>query len=176
MALIKNAELHFVKCDPKRPNAKFNKKNPTWEVQIRTTDKNQRKEWEAMGLPVKAVVPDEGAPYWKVNLRKKSFKESGEAAKPVNVVNGQLDDIDPNTIGNGSIGHVRIYQYEYNNEGTQGIASILMAIQVVRHILYVAQPREDDFEMTETEVIAPAVTEGQASGAQHDSDDDDGDY
>ena len=156
MAIIKDCSIWFAKLDPKRPNSKFNKKNPTWELQIRTNDKNVKKEWEALGLGVKPVVPDEGEPYFRVNLRKKSIKEDGEPASYVKVVDGNLKDVDPNTVGNGSIGNIRIFQYKYKNDGKEGTASVLMGIQLTRHILYKAKPRDDDFEETETEVVAPA--------------------
>ena len=154
MAIIKNCELWFVKADPKRPNSKFNKKNPTWEVQIRTESKEVKKQWEALGLSVKAVVPDEGAPYFRVNLRKKSVKENGESSSPVGIKDGKLNPMDPNTIGNGSIGNIRIFQYEYTKEGGgNGIANVLMAIQVTKHIVYTPKARDDDFEETDMEVI-----------------------
>ena len=117
MAILKGVEIWFAKVDPARPNAKFNKKNPTWEVQLRTADKAKKKEWEALNLPVKAVVPDEGEPYFRLNLRKKSIKADGEASSPVSILNGHLEAVDPNSIGNGSIGNARIYQYEYPKEG-----------------------------------------------------------
>ena len=154
MAILKDCEIWFLKADPKRPNPKFNKKNPTWECQIRTSSKEVKKEWEALNLGVKAVVPDEGAPYFRVNIKKKSIKEDGTAASPVKVLNGQMEEIDPNTIGNGSRGHIRIFQYEYPKEGGgKGIASVLMGVQVTKHLVYKPKARDDDFGMTETETI-----------------------
>lgn len=163
MAILKNCEIWFAKVDPKRPNAKFNKTNPTWECQIRTTDKEVKKYWESLDLPVKAVVPDDDSkPYFRVNLRKKSIKEDGEPASPVKVVNGGLEDLDPNSIGNGSIGHLRIFQYEYpKGDGGKGTASVLMGIQITKHIVYKAKPRDDDFGMENTETIEP---EGEEEG------------
>ena len=156
MPIIRDCELHFAKLDPKRPNNKFNKTNPTWEVQIRTTDKAVKKLWEELELPVKAVVPDEGAPYFRVNLRKKSIKEDGEAASPIKVVNGKLEDMDPTSIGNGSIGNVRIFQYEYpKKDGGNGSASVLMGIQVTKHIVYTPKPRNDEFTEAEMETVEP---------------------
>lgn len=156
MAIVKDCELWFCKLDPKRPNSKFNKKNPTWEVQIRTSNKDQKKEWEALGLQVKAVVPDEGEPFFRVNLRKKSIKEDGDKAGPIKVVDGAMNEIDPNSIGNGSIGNIRIFQYEYPKEGGgKGIASVLMGVQVTKHLVYKPKPRDDDFEATDTVVIDP---------------------
>jgi hypothetical protein len=148
MALLRNCELFYTKLDPKRPNNKFDKENPTWDCQIRTTSKEVKKEWEALNLPVKAVVPDEGAPYYRVNLRKRSIKSDGTAAEPVSVVDGRLTAIDPNTIGNGSIGNIRIFQYEYDKRASsgKGVATILMGLQVTKHVVYEARPRDDDFQ------------------------------
>ncbi len=156
--IIKNCELYFAKLDPTRPNAKFNKKNPTWELQIRTSDQETRKQWTQMGLNVKPVVPDEGEPFFRVNLRKKSTKEDGEKASPVDVVDAQLNPVDAKSIGNGSVGNVKVFQYEYTREGGgKGIASVLMGVQLLKHIVYVPKPRDDDFEPEgETEVFEPS--------------------
>lgn len=168
MALLKNCEIHYVKCDPKHPNANFNKKNPTWEVQIRTTSLEQKKEWEALSLKPKLLVGKEGSEnegepiltadgkkQWRVNLKKKSITKDGEKASPVKVVNGGLEDIDPNTVGNGSLANVRIYQYEFTADGKKGTASVLMAMQVKKHIVYTPKARDDDFEEEDTETINP---------------------
>jgi hypothetical protein len=166
MSFLNNVKLYFVKCDPKRPNAFYNKENPTWEVQIRTHDRVQAKEWESQGIPLKVVIPDpekddaetvKAGPYWKTVLRKRSKKKDDDgnltiANGPVEVMDGHLNDIDPNTIGNGSIGNLRIFQYDYpKGEGT-GTATVLMGIQVTTHKLYT--PTRETFGQTETVRIA----------------------
>jgi hypothetical protein len=169
MAMIKNAEVHFVRCDPKRPNASYNKKNPTWEVQIRTSDLAQRDEWKKQNLNVKMlttkaegadeddpkvpVLTPDGKKIYRVNLKKGSIKKDLTKAEPVKVINGALEDIDPNTIANGSRANIRVFQYDYKNDEGEGIASMLMAIQVIKHIVYVPKARDDDFDMQDTEVI-----------------------
>lgn len=155
MTQIKKAELWFARVVPDRPNKKFNKDNPTWEVQIRTYDAAQKKEWEAQGIKLKAVVPDDGGkPFWKTTLKKKIRKKDGSDSTPVEVKGGNLRDIDPAIIGNGSIGNIRVYQYEYKNDaGQTGIANVLMSIQLTKLIKYTPKPREDDFEEEEMEVI-----------------------
>lgn len=166
MPIINDCELWFCKLDPKRPNSKFNKENPTWECQIRTTDKAVKKHWEQLGLNVKSVVPDEGLPFFRVNLRKKSIKEDKEKASPIKVINGKLEEIDPNSVGNGSVGNVRIFQYEFPKQGGgKGLASVLMGIQVTKHIVYTPKPRGDDFAETETETIDPDRSGGDSDGA-----------
>jgi hypothetical protein len=164
--ILNDCELWFAKLDPKRPSAKFNKKNPTWELQIRTTDKEQKKQWEEASLSVKAVIPDEEdlKPYYRVNLRKKSIKADGDPASPVEVVDGNLDAVNPNSIGNGSIGNIRLFQYEYPKEDSneKGIASIMMGVQLTKHIVY--KPKKDpndEFGQTSTEVITPAEEEDE---------------
>jgi hypothetical protein len=155
MPQIKNAELYFCKLNRKRPNDKFNKENPTWECQIRTSDKEVKKVWEAMGLSVKAIVPDDGPTYFRVNLRKKSIKKDGSPASPVKCVNGKLDEVDPDTIGNGSIGNVRVFQYPFEKNGKKQLVSVLMGVQLVKHILYKPKAMDDEFEETESEVTDP---------------------
>lgn len=166
MALIKNAELYFAKLDPKRPSAKYNKENPTWELQIRTQDPEQKKQWEGLDLKPKLIVYSErdtehagepilvnGKKQWRVNLRKRSLDKDKEPTNPVEVVDGNMEKVDPNTIGNGSIGNLRIYQYVYGDENK--VATVLMKVQLVKHIVYVRKPSDDDFEMLETETILP---------------------
>jgi hypothetical protein len=168
MPLIKNAELWFAKVDPDRPNRKFNKKNPTWEVQLRTKDKAQKKEWEAQGLSVKTIDPDDDSGiYYRVNLRKRTIKADGEPSSPVEVIYGNKKPCDPTTIGNGSIGNVRIYQYPFENEaGEKGTASVLMGIQLTKHIMYTPKARDDDFEEEETEIIEEEESEDDESSPE----------
>ena len=152
MAILKNVEIWHPRLDPRRPNDRFNKLNPTWEVQMRTTEKSVKKEWEEMGLFVKAIVPDEGKPYWRVNLKKKTGKTDGTKSKPVKVIDGKMNELDPNTIGNGSIANVRVLQREYTRPGTeeQAIATTLMGVQVTRLVPYNFEAgedfQEDDFQ------------------------------
>jgi len=153
MAIIKEAQLYFCKLDPKRPNDKFDRENPTWEVQIRTNDKKKAKEWEDLKLKVNKDEDKQGKLYYKVNLKKKSKKRDGSDQEPVTVVGGDLTAIDPNTIGNGSIANIRIYQYEYDVAGRKGLASMLMAVQITELHKYEPKPREDDFEMSEMKVV-----------------------
>lgn len=186
MALIKNCEIHYVKCNPKRPNASFNKKNPTWEVQLRTSSPEQKKEWDAAKLYPKLMVHKEGTVneegediggepiktedgkrQYRVNLKKKSLNKEGEKAGPVEVINGAMEPIDPDTIGNGSIANVRIFQYDYKKEGTNedAVASVLMGIQLKKHIIFAGKPHDDDWEEGETETIAPPPEEGAEEAA-----------
>ena len=158
MAILKNVELFYPRLDPKKPNAKFNKEQPTWEVQIRTRDKKVKNEWAALNLKPKTVEDDDGKVFYSVTLRKKSKKKDGEANQPVKVIDGGLNDINPMSIGNGSVGNVRIFQYEYGDEGK--IASMLMAVQITKLNEYIPKASDDEFEMTETEIVRVADADG----------------
>ena len=169
MAILKNCELFFAKLNPTKPNDRFDKENPTWEVQIRTRDKAQAKEWKDLSISVKPDEDDAGI-FYKASLKKRSKKRSGEDQNPVSLVGGDLSPIDPDKLGNGSVGNVRIYQYDYNIGGREGIASMLMAIQVTTYKEYAPKPREDDFEMMDMKVVK--VADNQQIDFEETSDDD----
>ena len=175
MAILNDVAVFFVRCNPERPNATFSKKNPKWEVQLITTDPAKREEWASHGLKPRLMVykegdPKEGEPIltedgkkqWRLNLSKNSLKEEKGvmvAAKPVEVVDGNREPVDPDTIGNGSICNVRVYLYEYDSAkkpGTKEIGHILMGIQVTTHVVYTAKPKEE-FGKAETKRIVPAA-------------------
>ncbi len=179
MAMLMNVEVYWVKCDPEKPSKLFSPKNPTWELQMRTTSKDVRKEWTNLNIKSKAVREDKDDEdskilYYVTNLKKRSLKDDGTKAPPVTVVNGRGKDLDPNTIGNGSIANIRIFQHNYSfkdDDGKvmEGVGTILMGIQVVKHVMYVAAPMEDFDDIGETEVIMPdAAPAGSAQAASED--------
>ena len=167
MPILQNVEIHYIHLDPKRPNATFNKANPTWEIQIRTRDKAQKKEWEAMGIRVKIEEPDDAPLFYKANLNKKSFTQqkseanpNPEMADPVTVVDGKRNPIDPNTIGNGSIANIRVFQRDHYSDPDKKVC-ILMGVQVTKLVKYVPKPRgfDDEFGETETVVVETEAPE-----------------
>ena len=189
MAILKNVEVFYVKCDPTRTSTKVTPTEPRWEVQIRTQDKTQKKEWEGLGIKVKVVDPDDGAIYYKATLTKKAFKkvkgadgtEALEAAKPVEVVDGNLDKLDSNTIGNGSVANIRIFSSDYSftdKEGKkmEGTKHTLMGMQLTKHIVY--EPKvQESFGKTSTERVEKPEEEdpdnedeGGFTAAEHASD------
>jgi len=166
MAILHDCEIWFAKLDPAHPNNRYNKENPTWEVQLRTKSKEQKAEWEALGIKVVAHREDDDGPvlYYRANLRKKSKKADGEDGSIVGVIDGECDPVDPNTIGNGSIANIRIYQYNYSDaeSGKSGKATVLMGVQLTKHIVYTPKPREDEFKKAKTERVVPADEDAEA--------------
>jgi hypothetical protein len=175
MTVVNNAELWFARLDPKYPNDKFNKDNPTWEVQIRTKDRKVAKLWkDEYSLKTTQELDADDKPYWKSNLKRRSKKANGEALSPVEVVDGDLNPVDPRTIGNGSIGNVSLFQYESKSEAAKGkIISMLKKIQLTKHIVY-DPPKKDEFAKTKTEVVKAEGSEGtESTGTSFDDMDDD---
>lgn len=176
MAIIKNVEIWFTKVDPARPSTKLDPKKPTWETQMRTKSKEVRKQWLEMNLRVKTVredKEDEDSPiaYYQCNLKKKAVKADGSKAAPVSVVNGRGQDIaDVNSIGNGSIANIRVFQHDYTFEGVKGIATVLMGLQLTRHVVYVPTAMEEFDDAGDTETVDPAPSEGASGDAGDDSD------
>lgn len=172
--LIKNCEIHYPKLNPTRPNTHFSKERPTWEVQLRTTDKAQAKDWREKGLKVKLHEDDEtGDTYYKVTLTKRSVKADGTKAEPVRVINGALQPIDPDSIANGSIANITIYQYESTNSetGVKSTVSMLTGVQITKHIIRKKSERKDEFEESPYEAILPeGVDPVAAFEAQQDDD------
>jgi hypothetical protein len=145
--ILENVELWYAHLDPSRPNTRFSKARPSWDVQIRTSDKAQRKEWIASNLKVRDIIPDEdgAAPYFTATLRKKVIKADGSHGEPPEVVDADLNTVDPRTIGNGSRGNVRVFQYEFTrDDGSTGIANVLMGVQLTEHIVYTPKPSRPD--------------------------------
>ena len=154
--ILNNAELYYVQMDPKRPaKAKDKNKPDYWVCQVRTTDKEVKKAWQEANINATAVVPDEGEPYYKVSFKRNTINAKGEEAECPEIVNGNLDTVDPTTIGNGSIGNIRLFQHKYEaGDGfAAGISSVLMGLQLTKHIIYVKD--KEEFSKTETEVISP---------------------
>ncbi len=149
--ILSNVELYFAKLDPATPNSRFDKDNPTWEVQIRTKDKAVAKEWKDNNLRVTPDENDEGV-FYRANLKKKSKKRDGSDMAPVNVVAGDLSPVNPSTIGNGSIANLSVFQYDYKVSGKEGIASMLMGVQITTLNEYTPRPKEGGFAPTEFKV------------------------
>jgi hypothetical protein len=149
--ILNDVELYFAKLDPQYPNARFNKENPTWEVQIRTKDKAVAKYWKENNLKVTPDENDEGV-FYRANLKKKSKKRDGSDMAPVNVVAGDLSPVDPSTIGNGSIANLSVFQYSYSVNGSDGVASMLMGVQITTLNEYKPAPKQGGFTPTEYKV------------------------
>lgn len=166
--ILNNVAVYYARLRPEFPN-KYNPARPAWTLEIRTTDKAVKKDWQAAKIRVTTVDPDDGPVYYKASLRRKLTGKNGKQLKPVEVVNGRGVAIDPGSIGNGSICNIRIFQYDsINPENGESVrVSMLCAVQVVKHIVYTPPPQEN-FEEAGYEVV------GSVGGESSDKLDDTG--
>ena len=131
--IIRDAELHWAKLG--KPVAPFG--TLQWEIQMRTKNKATAEAWKKeYYLPVKTENDDDEGTYYKVNLKRKAVTKDGKDNTPPEVVNGAKQPIDSNSIGNGSVGNVMIFQYPYDVAGRKGVSSILSKVQVIDHKVY----------------------------------------
>jgi len=151
-AIIRGAELWWAKLDPKHPVEPFG--TLQWEVQLRFP-KSAVEEMEQFGTVKKCK---EGKLY-QLNLKKKAVKADGEPAKPIKVElkneDGDLEEIDPRTIGNGSVGAVKIMLRDYQITGPkgkvtkEGTAITLHAVQLDEEGYIKYEPRDGGFDFDE---------------------------
>lgn len=170
MPILRNCEIWFARLDPKRPNAKQNKENPTWEVQLRTSDRATKEQWAEHNLkvtPVRENGDEEGRIlYWRTNVRKRSKKKDGTDAQPIKVKYGNGSEVDGTTIGNGSIGDIMIREYDYTFEGRKGSSASLEQIMLRKHIVYKPTAGDmEDFDEVETEVVENSEDESSEEQA-----------
>lgn len=162
MPIFRNCEIWYPHLDPKRPSTKF-PGTPSWEVQIRTSSIEQKKEWEEAGLKPKLmlhtkgeqegepILNDQGKKQWRVNIRKKSILKDNTAAEPVTVIDGAMAEVNPRTIGNGTIANIKTKCYDKEDGGK---THILLGVQLTKHIVYVPKENED-FGEAETVRVEP---------------------
>jgi len=120
-----------------------------WEMVIATDDPAKIKELQDYGLNVKMDKNDEKVHF--VNLKRKGVKADGNPNAPVKVVDGKLQPMESNNIGNGSKVNVNLWQYEYEAPGRKGIATSLTAVQVVELVEYTPSA---GFDVVETATAA----------------------
>lgn len=157
---LRNVTMYWVKCSKDKPEPAFGTSGPKWSIEIRTKSKEQSAEWKALGINVKLTEGDDGV-FYRASLRKQTHKKDGTPYAPVVFVNGQLEEVDPATVANGSVGNIRIWTnpFELKDPKTgailkSGTAVMLMKVQLVKHVVYVRTERQE-FEMIDTEVVNP---------------------
>jgi len=121
-----------------------------WELQVRFP-KSRVEEMEQYGT-VKAVEGEKGV--YSLNLKKKALKSDGSAAQPIEVLGKKADEvIDPKTIGNGSVGNVKLMLRDYEIKGPNGKVTkrgtqvMLTKVQVTELVKYTPKAGNDfDFD------------------------------
>lgn len=145
-AIIKNVELYWAKLNPSKPVSPFGEEQ--WEIQIRFPKKRVA-EMEQYGS-VKEVPDQKGV--YQLNLKKKAIKKDGSKAQPIEVVGTTAGSvINPTTIGNGSVGNIKVMLRDYQIKSPKGVVTkegtqvTLTKVQVTNLIKY--EPKgNDDFD------------------------------
>jgi hypothetical protein len=150
--ILKEVEIWYPRL--KTPSSRFSKTNPEYSIQLRTSDKAVKQDWVDQGLNPKVVVDeDTGRMYWKLNLSKKSLKSDGSLAAMPTCVGPKLDEINPDTVGNGSIADIRIFMREYTDtEGRIKYKPVIQGIQLRKLIERVPFEKTDIEEFDELDV------------------------
>ena len=137
--VINNVELNWAKLSKPFTN-QFGATQ--YELQIATKDASKKDEIEAStGLKMK-----EKDGKFTLNLKRKAKDSKGQDMAPVRVVDSAKAALDGGSIGNGSIGNVIVWQFEYEFAGRKGVGSSLTAVQVTDLVKYESKPSVD-FEM-----------------------------
>jgi hypothetical protein len=150
MAIINNIEIHWVKCDPSKPE-RFQGKGPAkFSVQLRVKDKKVKEALEKdYGFKFSPMEVDDKVVY-KTSISRYAFGSGADGNedltkpnKPVNVILKDGTPLDPNTVGNGSIANVSFYVKEDKSSRT------LKGIQVSKLFKFEPRVSEDEFELSD---------------------------
>ena len=123
-----------------------------YELQIATADANKKAEIEkSTGLSMK-----EKDGKFILSLKRKAKRKDGSDNGAPRVVDSAKAPVDGMTIGNGSIGNVIVFQFEYEYAGRKGISSSLTAVQVTKLEKYEAKSNVDFDVIGDAPAAAPS--------------------
>jgi len=143
---IRGVKLEFVRFDPDRPVEAYGQdhvpdgqKVYQWETRVIIPTAEQAQELANQHLRVKKH--DDGT--FSMNLKRKTLNSKGQQNQPVRVVDcgnpatkqPPQDFKEVNTIGNGTIANLSVYQFHYVTNGG-GISEVLSAVQIVDLVPY----------------------------------------
>lgn len=78
-----------------------------------------------------------------INVDRPATNSKGQA-NTIRVVNAEKAPMTA-PIGNGSVGHVMVYSYDWSMQGRSGRKTVLIAVQVTKHVEY--NPEGVDFDI-----------------------------
>jgi hypothetical protein len=170
--IIKDLSLFWAKLDPAKPVEPFGE--PQWEIQVRFP-KKRVKEMEAYGK----VKETDTAGVFSMNFKKKALLKSGEASKPVKLVDKTGKAVDSKTLGNGSTGAVKLMLKDYEIKGPKGQVTksgtqvMLIAVQVTDMIVYEPKGGGADFDYDDEAPVEDKKIPAKNKRVPVDAEDDD---
>ena len=153
MALLKGKKAMWAKLST--PEKKYGSDDTQWSIDLIVSDADSRK-WVKSKLAMKERFLDiDGEEVCVIKLKKDThWKKSGEAKTPIKVVDAYGQDVDPRTIGNGSVVNAQYTVRDWEFQGKKGKTAELVAIQVVELVEYTGGDQSvagDEFEFAKME-------------------------
>ena len=165
MPLLKNVEAHWSKLG--KPEKMYRSEKTQWAINA-VCDIKVAKAWQKKGYAQKVrtmEIAGEDTPY--IYLTKPTHRRSGEDNKSIKVFDKFGNDVNPDTIGNGSTVNIQYRTYEWEFQGDKGVKAELVAVQVVDLVEYKSGGDNNEFDFAD----APAAKDA-FSDANDDDDDD----
>jgi hypothetical protein len=153
MALLKNKVAMWSKLGT--PEKKYGSEDTQWSIDLVVSDADSRK-WVKSKLAMKErFIEVDGKESCVIKLKKDThWKKSGESKTPVKVVDSYGQDVDPRTIGNGSVVNAQYSVRDWEFQGKKGKTAELVAIQVIELVEYAGGANNlagDEFEFAKME-------------------------
>ena len=122
-----------------KPEQSFDKTYTQWSVVVLVDDATSEKMVKAgmTGAGKTTTVDGTDVPSIRMN-RKTHWKKSGDEKTPVKVVDMYGQDLDPRTIGNGSVANIQYTATPYDFNGKKGRSVELVAVQIIELVEYKA--------------------------------------
>jgi hypothetical protein len=112
-----------------KPNTTY---DDTWQIDV-CLDEDNKNIVESLGLTVQNKGDEKGD---FVKIKRKVYKNDGSMRPAPVVKDSENNDWDGRSIGNGSLVNVKFSTYDWEYNKKKGVASYLLAVQVVDLIPY----------------------------------------
>ena len=135
MALLKEKKIMWAKLG--KPEESFDKTYTQWSVVVLIDEvmSSKMKKAGLTGAGKTTIVGEKEVPSIRMS-RKTHWKKSGDEKTPVKVVDMYGQDIDPRTVGNGTVANIQYTATPYEFNGKIGKSVELIAIQVIDLVEY----------------------------------------
>ena len=149
MAVIQNVQLFWLNCNPEKPRRFQNKASApaTWSLQFRVADKKTADSYaKDFGFRF-TPVEDDGKIVYRTSISAYAFaagpdgeEDPNRPNRPIRVIGADGRDIDPDTVGNGSIGNISFYVRDDKSSRS------LRGVQVTTWKVFKPRDAEDEFD------------------------------
>lgn len=154
MAVLKNVTAYW--CKTGKPEKKYASEETQWSVKL-VVEPKISKAWVKKGFAQKEKTMEvDGKEHRMIQITKNTHRKDGKEVDPPLVVDKYGRELDPDSVGNGSVVDVQYRIFEWDMAGRSGLKPILEAVRVVDHVerAGTAQGSEFDYdEMPEDEEV-----------------------